>query len=280
MALQHYLACRLARTGRFFVLLMCAVCAPALAQAQQASGAAPKVSVEGSSLRVEYADGSSLRGAQLAGREIEIGQPGAPLRLRIDTVIADRGTPGVWLHEISALGSDGSWQNVCSPDADGKRLAVALAGYTRADGSFVAEPGKLSIACTSGAQGKCLRFGYRYWTAGPNGESLLPQFQACLRMVRADYCGDGRSFTRNGVTIDLYDDAGIQFPEKNNSMPFEAGWSPEGAVCVHHPRVAANLSLDALGKQCPRLAAVSGEQCSEAWARGKGKALLFNRSQP
>lgn len=278
MAAPH-LASRLSRTRRFLLLLMAVACAPAPAQTHQYD-AAPRVSVEGSSLRVEHAGGATLRGPQLAGKEIEIGQAGAPLRLRIDAVIADGGRPGLWLHEISAFGSDGSWQNVCSPDADGKRLAVALAGYTRADGSFVADPGKLSIACTSGAQGKCLRFGYHYWAAGPKGESLLPQFQACLRMVRADYCGDGRSFTRNGVTIDLYDDAGIQFPETTGSLPFEAGWSPQGAVCVHHPRVAANLQLDALKEQCPRLAAVSGAQCSEDWARHQGKAVLFNRSQP
>ena len=280
MALQHFTAGRLPWGRRFFLLLLCAACIQAPAQTVQHPPAAAKVSVEGSSLRVEYASGATLRGPQLAGKEIDIGQAGAPLRLRIDAVLADQGRPGIWLHEISALGADGSWQNVCSPDADGKRLAVALAGYTRADGRFVADPARRSIACTSGAQGNCLRFGYHYWTSGPKGESLLPQFQACLRMVRADYCGDGRSFTRNGVTIDLYDDAGVQFPEKNNSMPFEAGWSPQGAVCLHHPRVAANLRLDELGKQCPRLAAVSGEQCSEAWARSEGKAVLFNRSQP
>ena len=108
----------------------------------------------------------------------------------------------------------------------------------------------------------------------------MPKFQACLRMVRADYCGDGRSWTKNGMTIDVYDDVGIQSPEKDSSMPFEAGWSPDGAVCVHHPRVAANLSAETLKQQCPRLAAVTGVQCTETWARTKGKAVLYNRSRP
>jgi hypothetical protein len=156
-----------------------------------------------------------------------------------------------------------------------------VAGYTTSDGRFVHDPAKLSITCSSGAQGKCLRFGYRYWAAGANGQSLLPQFQACLRMVRADYCGDGQSWTENGTAIDMYDDVGIQVPETNNAMPFEAGWSPDGAVCIHHQRIAGKLAPQALRQQCPRLAAAAlGEQCSEAWARTHGKAVLYNRSRP
>ena len=259
-------------------LMLFAACAPAV-RASNPAEAPPKVSIEGSSLRVDYADGTSLRGQQLVGKEIQIGQAGAPMRLRIDAVTEDERMPEVWLHQISAQGSDGQWQNICSADADGRQLAVPLAGFIGPDGGFVADPAKLSIACTSGAQGKCLRFGYRYWMNGSTGESLLPQFQACLRMVRADYCGDGRSWTRNGMAIDMYDDVGVQFPEKNKAMPFEAGWSPEGAVCVHHSRVTENLALQELKQQCPRLASVSGKQCTESWARTKGKAVLYNRSR-
>lgn len=264
--------------GRLFLLGMLFA---SMAQASaQVAPAAPKVSIEGSRLRVDYADGTSLSGMQLVGKEIVIGAAGE-IRLRINAITPDASTPDVWLHDISARRADGQWQNVCQSDADGNRLALPVAGYTTANGSFVHDPAKLSITCSSGAQGKCLRFGYRYWMSGPDGQSLLPQFQACLRMVRADYCGDGKSWTENGTGIDVYDDVAIQFPEKKNPMPFEAGWSPDGAVCIHHQRIANKLAPAALRQQCPRLAAAPiGDQCSETWARAHGKAVLYNRSTP
>src|SRR5262249_28455994 len=99
------------------------------------------------------------------------------------------------------------------------------------------------------------------------------------RMVRADYCGDGAGTTRDGMSIDLYDVFGIQAPDNDAAQDFEAGWGPDGAVCVRHVRVKENTSLDALARSCPRLAARLGADCTEETARGAG-ALLFNRSRP
>lgn len=278
MFLNNATSIRLPAGRRFLFGLLCSM---VLACAQAAAPPpAAKVSIEGSRLRVDYPDGTSLSGMDLVGKEIVIGAAGE-MRLRINAITPDRHTPDVWLHDISAQRADGQWQNVCLPDADGQRLALPVAGYTTADGGFVHDPDKLSITCSSGAQGKCLRFGYRYWMNGPDGQSLLPQFQACLRMVRADYCGDGKSWTENGTGIDVYDDVGIQVPENKNPMPFEAGWAPDGAVCIHHQRIASKLAPQALQQQCPRLAAAPlGEQCSENWARTRGKAVLYNRSKP
>ena len=56
-------------------------------------------------------------------------------------------------------------------------------------------------------------------------------------MVRADYCGNGTATTKDGQAIDMYDDLGIQKPENDPAMEFEAGWTEEGAVCVRHARV-------------------------------------------
>ena len=36
-------------------------------------------------------------------------------------------------------------------------------------------------------------------------------------------------------------------------MEFEAGWSPEGAVCVRRVRISGTYSLDRLRAECPRL---------------------------
>jgi hypothetical protein len=66
-------------------------------------------------------------------------------------------------------------------------------------------PGPLLITCTGGAEGKCIRFGYKPWHPLSDGTSLEPYYRACVRLVRADYGGDGVGHTRNGTPIDLFD---------------------------------------------------------------------------
>jgi hypothetical protein len=87
-----------------------------------------------------------------------------------------------------------------------------------------------SFSCTTGVIAKCVAWGYRPWT---QGEAI---HEACTRMARADYCGDGVPHTENGTMIDMYDVRGIQTPVANDGMTFEAGWGPNGAVCVREPR--------------------------------------------
>src|SRR6266498_887702 len=108
----------------------------------------------------------------------------------------------------------------------------------------------------------CARAGYLPWPAGGD----LALYNACVRMVRADYCGQGEGTTRNGMRIDLYDDAGIQKADNDPVQEFEAGWNAAGAVCVRHVRVKENTSLDALAKSCPRLREHLGPSCTEAGA--------------
>ena len=128
-----------------------------------------------------------------------------------------------------------------------------VAGRPRVDGMLEpAEPGIFELACTSGALGKCVRFGYRPW-AFAQGLELRELYNACIRMVRADYCGNGTATTKDGQAIDMYDDLGIQKPENDPAMEFEAGWTEEGAACVRHTRVKENATLETLVAACPRL---------------------------
>ncbi len=91
--------------------------------------------------------------------------------------------------------------------------------------------GRFFITCTGGAEGKCVRFGYKPWRQVPRA-SLAPYYQTCVRLVRADYCGDGTGHTRNGTPIDIFDKIGIQRDEAAPGLTFEAAWGPDGAVCV------------------------------------------------
>jgi hypothetical protein len=96
-------------------------------------------------------------------------------------------------------------------------------------------------------------------------------------MVRADYQGHGAAYTRNGTRIEMGDVAGVvPIPDDNDpSWKFEAGWGPDGAVCVARTRWEDLLSTKVLWKLRPQLEA---KPCDEAEARRRG-ALLFNRSR-
>jgi hypothetical protein len=117
---------------------------------------------------------------------------------------------------------------------------------------------QVTFGCTRGAIGKCASvLGYKPWEASnreckvvcdgdpgsqrcglqctqPTKELL---HEACVRMVRADYCGDGVSHTLDGVTIDIWDYAGLQqatavSTNAASGWGHDAEWTPNGARCV------------------------------------------------
>jgi hypothetical protein len=95
----------------------------------------------------------------------------------------------------------------------------------------------VSFSCMNGALAKCAAWGYAPWSVGADVH------QACTRLVRADYCGTGISYTKNGTLIDVYDARGIGTPiTDDSSAVFEAGWGANGAVCVNRPRFDARSS--------------------------------------
>ncbi len=147
----------------------------------------------------------------------------------------------------------------------------------RVDGRYRSDGAHFALTCTGGARAKCMRWGYRPWDRAP-GTPKAQMYEACVQMVRADYCGDGTATTREGMTIDIYDRHGVQKSESGEDFRFEAGRAPTGAVCVNHVRVPGNVTLDAIAARCPRLKGALGERCDEAAARTAG-AVLFNRSR-
>jgi len=54
---------------------------------------------------------------------------------------------------------------------------------------------------------------------------------SCVRLLRADYCGTGTSYTLDGTLLNLYDNEGIQ--TDTESWAIEAEWTPAGASCVN-----------------------------------------------
>jgi hypothetical protein len=242
-----------------------------------ADGQVPLLGVDGSAFVLHTGDGHSLRGAELVGAELAID---ANMTIRIDGVRADPldASGEVLLHRFSVRVGDGAWENPCEAAPDGTREAFPIPGRWDANGRYRADHAHFAISCTSGAQAKCVRFGYRPWKQAADGARLASLYEACVHMVRADYCGDGTPATRNGTLIDVYDRHGIQASAEDPELHFEAGWSAQGAVCVARTRIADELDLAALAQRCPRLKNALGTRCDEGRAKSLG-ALVFNRSR-
>ena len=237
----------------------------------------PGLRVEGARFVLVTPEGRTLRGAELVGAKLDIGDGST---LRMDGVRVDPQDPAgeILLHRFSVRAGDGDWQNPCEADREGRQEGLPLAGRWDADSRFQRDGAHFAISCTSGAQAKCVRFGYKPWALAADGTALTAHYEACVHMVRADYCGNGEASTRNGTEIDIYDRQGSLKAETGADFRFEAGWSAEGAVCVAHTRIAENLDLDALAARCPRLRGALGVDCTEQRAQALG-ALVFNRSR-
>jgi hypothetical protein len=164
--------------------------------------------------------------AQLAG--------GGELVLRVAGV-ETLATPNddVWVYDVRYRIADGSWAPLCTVDGS-PGGAMALAGTWNLEsgvpggGNWNGDTDRFTFACRGSALAKCVELGYQPWDP-----ALRDHHQACTRMIRADYCGDGTPHTFNGWRLDLFDDIGIQAPTPGLAgWGFEAHWGTGGASCM------------------------------------------------
>lgn len=115
------------------------------------------------------------------------------------------------------------------------------------DGSITQVPELLNIGCIAGSVGKSAIWGYRPWYDDNNHtyqQEDLERFQASSRMIMADYCGDGISYTAKGTPIYLQDKIGVNDSFAGSSGPQdEAVWSPDGALCLDLPRLHSGFFM-------------------------------------
>jgi hypothetical protein len=109
-------------------------------------------------------------------------------------------------------------------------------------GAWTDDADAFTFACDGFVLAKCVAMGYAPWregrscVAGPHGKdctkklSLAPYHQACARMLRADYCGDGTSHTVDGTEANAYDSIGIR--SDSEDWAAEAEWAGAGALCL------------------------------------------------
>ena len=194
------------------------------------------------------------------------------------------------------------WENPCAAtDAMPMPRALAVRGVWDAEGARREGAGRFTWACEAGAIAKCIGWGYKPWQS-KDGHLLVDHHQACTRMARADYCGNGRSHTKPGNLIDMYDRAGVQ---QRATAPvagwdpaqvaFEAAWTTEGAYCLEHTR--EGQARKAILAECPDRFVTGvaedlgeGDRCTvrrkgataaaillRNWSEGKGETSVAKR---
>lgn len=267
--------------------LLIAVLLTVISCKQSAPDRIASVDVDGTVFRVRFVSGKMLSGQDLVGATLSLSQGGStePLQVLIESVKVDpmdRDHEVLLYHMLAVEPESGKTQELCEPNADGERWGFPVRGQWDSEGRHISNVG-YTLTCSDGAQGKCVRFGYKPWKTLANGTRLDDYHQACVRLVRADYCG-GHGTTRTGMLIDIYDTIGIQAPDPKApaaGVRFEAAWTPQGAACVAHTRVPENVTLEQLAKDCPRLVGHLGETaCSaERPIASQEHVLLYNGSR-
>jgi hypothetical protein len=238
----------------------------------------PRLQIHGGLLVLHVGDGTVLRGQALKGTVITLrDRSGHSFELRIDGAEAGPSADIELYDAAIRWRADDPWQPLCRPGPDGRARLLAIENAPSQTGD--SEPGlPVSFGCTAGAKGKCIMRGYRPWATSAAGVPLAPYFEACIRMMRADYCGDGQSNTVEGVRIESWDNLGIQ--TATPSLPLESAWSATGAVCIARTRVPSLATLTTIVNRCPHLVPRVRQDCSDISGEPGGEALLWNSSAP
>jgi hypothetical protein len=180
---------------------------------------------------------SSTRvGAQLADTIFNVdfdpmANGGENLTFKIKSVVQSSVQSDVYFYSVEQLNEDDEFETLCRDGAGNPTQALALPGTwhpetaTRQGGT-----GKFTWACRGAALAKAVEWGYRPWVSSAMNDA----HEATMRMIRADYFGDGVTHTTNGNPIDISDKWGYQVSE--TTWPIEAKWGPDGAVCLNTPR--------------------------------------------
>jgi hypothetical protein len=216
-----------------------------------AGNALNDVVLKGTVLSGTLESGVVLSGVDLIGAKmVGVLTDGTEVKLRIDDVVTTADAD-ILNYKVSYIDANGVSSPVCGLDASGIDIqSFPLEGRydqsvgTATGGSFIADPAVFSLACKGAAIAKCAELGYKPFKTATECNSLgqcqevslAPVHQACVRMVRADYCGDGTSHTYAGTEIDVFDALRLKNEDLTVPGSIEAEWGVNGAQCVLHTR--------------------------------------------
>lgn len=210
------------------------------------------------------ATSKEFRGRALVGARI-IGLPAGGTAHVLEVVDATNASnvaipesPGIWdssgatwLYHVRHTGTSSTpGAELCATDTGtstdagtdtGWAWAVPVRGLYDAAGGRQESTASFTLGCDTGVISKCYRWGYKPWLDGAVAGDVTKAHWACTRMARADYCGKGISFTKDGTKIRPWDEltpaAIIPAPDAGTpGMSFEAAWGTHGPTCLSHWR--------------------------------------------
>ncbi len=261
------------------------------------------LSLNGSELTTELVTGegsSVVGGTDIIGLTFDLtavvdGQE-VPLEMKIEDMYpdVDSGWDDIYLYELRVRAQGGDeWINPCV-DAGGVGVpAIALQNHwDPATGDRIDDPDVISFSCTTGVLAHCTLWGYRPWAEAEicDGKgkkkwkhcetvSLQDHHQACTRMARADYCGDGTPWTVPGTQIDIWDDLSPQIQARAVHGKIEAEWSPDGAYCLSDIR-QQGWKEEGLYPQCGKAFDKHNKKIKDCGSLKKHRALMVSSFDP
>lgn len=128
--------------------------------------------------------------------------------------------------------------STCNEPDEGPELTAAVyrdINVDRWSGDMWEQADLLYIGCTNAAVGKASLWHYRPEAFGWWHPYPVEMFEAAVRMIRADFCGDGGSHTMPGTPVLVGDKMWINSYSSGNAIE-EAVWGASGALCVDTPR--------------------------------------------
>jgi len=169
---------------------------------------------------------------------------------------------------VTSTTSGITWAPLCGVDSDNVPVrAVAVAGVWGTSGTYAASSLNFTFACRAKTIAKCVELGYTTF------EGYADQLAACVRLLRADYCGTGVSNTVDGTLVNLYDNVGVQLDTEAWSP--EAEWTPAGARCINTNSNARYQLTGAAAPACAKNEMTAS--CGTSFAKG---AVLIDELPP
>lgn len=104
----------------------------------------------------------------------------------------------------------------------------------------------VTFACADEAAYKAKRLGYEQNIpfGATNQPATIAQQDATLKMITADYCGTGKSFTQQGTKL-FWENTAHTVTLPNPVSNLEAVWTEDGALCLDTPRYVDRAKVQA-----------------------------------
>ncbi|WAS91772.1 ADYC domain-containing protein [Nannocystis punicea] len=207
---------------------------------------------------VAHTAGSDVMGLELIGYKLRVNTPNGLFDLLITAyehyeswADGEADISAYGLRYASAEYPTGDGGSVCPGYPDDAAVVTVIGGETYdREHKVIAIQGDddwFTLACEGQAAYKMKRLNY-----GPNQDfragtdpATPAERTATLKMITADYCGAGTSYTAQGTEVDWFDVGGTILP----SVPptgalLEALWTDTGAVCLDTPRLVTRTEVE------------------------------------